>query len=163
MPLTSLNSNFLTCIGHVEWISDALVPVIQKISASISLEVRLSITGVIEESQSRDDDSAKEDPEIKIVGKTKSDLQLLRMPVVHVQRGRPNIELLMKEEISRANGDISVNGAFLVFDSLKNMLILVTVCGSHGLASTVRSSLSSPRFFEVLKGGPSVTLHVESA
>ncbi|KAF9464528.1 iron reductase [Collybia nuda] len=132
-------------IGHVEWISDALVPVMRKVPASISLEVRLAVTGVIE-SQSRDDDSAKEDPEIKIVGKTKTDIQLLGMPRVHIQRGRPDVKLLMQEEINRAAGDISVN-----------------VCGSHGLASTVRSSLSSPRFLDVLKGGPSVTLHVESA
>lgn len=41
-------------------------------------------------------------------------------------------------------------------------LTYIPVCGTHALAGAVRSSLRYPRFMDVLKGGPTVTLHVEA-
>lgn len=78
----------------------------------ISLDVQLFITGAVQEPQTP---SADEFGDLQLeVGKTRSDLHLLRMPFVHMQRGRPNLDLLMKEEVSRADGDISVNGECLI-------------------------------------------------
>ncbi|KXN81188.1 Ferric/cupric reductase transmembrane component 1 [Leucoagaricus sp. SymC.cos] len=38
----------------------------------------------------------------------------------------------------------------------------VTVCGTHALASAVRKAVRYPRMSDILKGGPTVSLHVEA-
>jgi ferric-chelate reductase len=43
------------------------------------------------------------------------------------------------------------------------MLSSVVVCGTHALANAVRSALRPARFMDVLRGGPTVSLHVESS
>ena len=36
------------------------------------------------------------------------------------------------------------------------------VCGTHALAETAREAIRTPRARDILRGGPTVTLHVES-
>lgn len=36
------------------------------------------------------------------------------------------------------------------------------VCGNHALASASRKALRSLRFLEVLRGGPTISLHIEA-
>ncbi|KAG6826265.1 hypothetical protein H0H92_000516 [Tricholoma furcatifolium] len=68
-------------------------------------------------------------------------------PGVDVIGGRPDLKQLVKDVISQDQ-----TGGAIAF----------TVCGSSPLTHAVRSALRSPRFFDVLRGGPTVVLHVES-
>lgn len=40
-------------------------------------------------------------------------------------------------------------------------MIVTTVCGSHALSSAVRKAIRYPRMVDILKGGPTISLHVE--
>ncbi|KAF8234222.1 hypothetical protein L208DRAFT_844838 [Tricholoma matsutake] len=62
-----------------------------------------------------------------------------------IAQGRPDIRSLINNEIANATGDIAVN-----------------VCGTGGLAKSVKGALRNPRFMDILRGGPSVTLHLEA-
>ncbi|KAF9455527.1 hypothetical protein BDZ94DRAFT_700132 [Collybia nuda] len=128
---------------HVEWISDALTPVVTNVPSSMSIDIRVFVTAGTD--QSWDDDSVEGDAENTGVNKIKLKQSLLNSPSVNVRQGRPDVDELIKEEINQASGPISVN-----------------VCGTHALARAVRSSLRCPRFMDVLRGGPTVTLHVEA-
>lgn len=50
----------------------------------------------------------------------------------------------------------------LRFKLLGRANVIGLVCGTLALANAVRSSLSRPRFMDILKGGPSITLHIEA-
>ena len=39
---------------------------------------------------------------------------------------------------------------------------MALVCGTDGLARSVKAALSDPRPMDILRGGPDVTLHVEA-
>jgi len=81
--------------GHFEWISDALLPVIQTIPVSLIVEMRLFITGAVRQDQLLQDSFS---------GST---------AVLTIEQGRPDTEHLIKREIARAAGDISVSGTLL--------------------------------------------------
>lgn len=112
MPVSNVSVPFIVLFlmdkaGHIEWISDALLPAIQDIPSSITVDIRVYVTAVVEDSRSWDDDSAEGDAELK--GDAKSGPQL---PGVNVEQGRPELKILIDEEINRATGHISVNGIF---------------------------------------------------
>jgi DUF4097 and DUF4098 domain-containing protein YvlB len=80
--------------GHFKWMSEALLPIIQNIPSSITVEIRLFTTGTVELKDPLSLDSPLED------NKT----------AVTITQGRPDLQSLIKDEISSATGDISVNG-----------------------------------------------------
>jgi ferric-chelate reductase len=90
--------------GQIEWISDALLPVIRNVPRTVALEIRLFVTGV----------KKREDRDVEFKARTegsnKSILRILTSPVVRLQSGRPDLHGLLKDKIARAGGDISVNG-----------------------------------------------------
>ncbi|KAF9028646.1 hypothetical protein BDZ89DRAFT_750566 [Hymenopellis radicata] len=67
--------------------------------------------------------------------------------VLTIERGaRPDLEKILTGEVRKTgSGTITVN-----------------VCGTLALANAVRGSLRSPRFGDIVRGGPSVLLHVEA-
>ncbi|GLB45169.1 putative ferric reductase NAD binding domain [Lyophyllum shimeji] len=130
--------------SHIDWIAEALVPAIAVAPPEISISIRVHVTGVKDDAQSWDDDSAEGDEEVK-VGKESSRAKGHQYPGISMEQGRPDLKRLLDDEIHQASGDMSVN-----------------VCGTHALANAVKSALRRPRFFDVLRGGPTVTLHVES-
>lgn len=70
---------------------------------------------------------------------------LLALPMVTTHRGRGDLEKLIAEEVEYARDAMSI-----------------TVCGTHALADAIRHSIRSPRFGDILRGGPTISLHVEA-
>ncbi|KIJ60858.1 hypothetical protein HYDPIDRAFT_97841 [Hydnomerulius pinastri MD-312] len=147
--------------NHIHWIDDTLIRALQLAPPSLSVSIRIHVTGAPatieplprlygngEGSEPSDDDSRSEIVELeggKAMEKSKD--SLLAIESVKVENGRPNLPAMLREEVECATGRMSVS-----------------VCGSQAVARSVRRSLrfpvSSP--LNVLNGGPSVTLHVES-
>ncbi|RDB30601.1 Ferric/cupric reductase transmembrane component 1 [Hypsizygus marmoreus] len=142
-------------VDHVRWISNPLQQSLRGVPSSISVEVRIFITTAIEDAQPWDDDAPApgaeapaDDIEVKAGGSShgsSSDPHLLDLDIVSVQQGRPDLKGLLGEATAHATGPISVN-----------------VCGTHALATAVRKVLRRPRTIDVLRGGPSITLHIEA-
>lgn len=130
--------------NHIEWITDALVPAITGVSSNINVSIRVYVTAAVEDAQSWDDDSVEGDEEIT-AGDETTRPKGLKYPGILTEQGRPDLKRLLDDEIHEASGAISVN-----------------VCGTHALANAVKSALRPPRFVDVLRGGPTVTLHIES-
>ena len=99
--------------GQVEWISDALLPVIRDTPPGVAVEVRLYVTG----GKERNANNIIDDMESKTrtQGGEKSVLKVLDSPVVCVQQSRPDLDGLIKDKIACAGGDISVNGNYIRF------------------------------------------------
>ncbi|KAF9238223.1 hypothetical protein BU15DRAFT_88459 [Melanogaster broomeanus] len=121
--------------GHLHWISDALF-------RANSL-VPPSLTGSLpsrEESDSVDQDNT-------IENKTTASESILSASWITMSSGRPDLKAILREEVNGAVGRMSVS-----------------VCGSQGLAGSVRHALRFPvsGMHSILRGGPSVTLYVES-
>ncbi|KAH7924967.1 hypothetical protein BV22DRAFT_1065836 [Leucogyrophana mollusca] len=147
--------------NHIQWIDDTLIRAIQLAPPSLTVSIRIHVTGApatmepltrtfgdeeVDKASIRDDsrseivESGKDTPE-------KSKDSLLAIDAVKLESGRANFPVILKEEVDLASGRMSVS-----------------VCGSQGIVRSVRQGLrfpvSSPS--NVLNGGPSVTLHVES-
>jgi len=149
--------------AHVEWISDALLPIVQNVPSSITIDIRLFITRAqIEDAQPWDNNPTEDDIEEADKEENTSESQLFSSSIVHVQKNRPDLKGLLKDEIARATGDIAVNGIVSLYMDSSENLLRSAVCGTASLASSVRSALRDPRPMDILKGGPAVTLHVEA-
>ncbi|EGN94560.1 hypothetical protein SERLA73DRAFT_62268 [Serpula lacrymans var. lacrymans S7.3] len=123
--------------SHVHWIDEALIKAIQLAPPSMSVSIHLYITGVPATSG---DHTVPEHSE-------KHQDSIFNMAAVKVQHGRADLDELLKEEVGITTGRMSVS-----------------VCGSQAIARAVRHALRFPVSgpSSILKGGPSVTLHVES-
>lgn len=141
---------------YVRWIEETLIKAVQLAPPSLTVSIRIFITGPPSTTQSlsrEDNPSVSSSTEKKgttehIVTKRVSfSSSLLSLRGVKMEFGRPDLDALLKEEVSIASGRMSVS-----------------VCGSHGIARTVRKALRFPVSgpCSILSGGPSVTLHVES-
>ncbi|KAJ6533461.1 ferric reductase NAD binding domain-containing protein [Mycena sp. CBHHK59/15] len=137
--------------AHIAWIADALCALLPPLPSShpLSFDIRLHVTAAPADTQSFASDSAVTDPEAPATPTTPvkniSESKLLAFPGVQVLAGRPDVRAILDGEIERAMGAVSVN-----------------VCGTTELAASVRRALRGVgRFVDVLRGGPSVVLHVE--
>lgn len=92
---------------------------------------------------------------------------VLAFESVKVESGRPDLTKMLGEVVLSATGRLSVSGE--LSPSVLSLCILIrmlsgAVCGSPGMAQTVRQALrfpvSSPS--SVLHDGPSVSLFVET-
>ncbi|KAG2122210.1 FAD-binding domain-containing protein, partial [Suillus cothurnatus] len=139
---------------HVQWIDEALIKAVQLAPPSLTVFIRIFDTGALSMSQSTEEDSSRSvpteksgTPEQDVANGSLTSSKLLLLRGVKMENGRANLDALLKEEISMASGSMSVS-----------------VCGSQGIARTVRHALRFPVSgpSSILSGGPSVTLHVES-
>jgi hypothetical protein len=89
--------------GHLEVLSDALLPVIQTIPASMAVEIRLFVTGTAEQNQLLFDGPLENSK-----------------AVVTIVQGRLDVGRFLKDEISGATGDLSVTGTSLCCLLLKS-------------------------------------------
>ncbi|KAH7912908.1 ferric reductase NAD binding domain-containing protein [Hygrophoropsis aurantiaca] len=146
--------------NHIHWIDETLIRALQLAPPHLTVSIRIHVTGAPatieplareygdDDAASIQDDSRSEIVELES-GKAmeKSKDSLLAIDAVKVENGRPNLPVMLREEVDMATGRMSVS-----------------VCGSQAVARSVRRALrfpvSSPS--NVLNGGPSVTLHVES-
>ncbi|KAF7763903.1 hypothetical protein Agabi119p4_8440 [Agaricus bisporus var. burnettii] len=65
--------------------------------------------------------------------------------MIKVHQERADLPTFIKNEVAQAHDCMSVN-----------------VCGSEKLNSAVRESIRTPRMVDILRGGPTISLHVES-
>ncbi|KAF7373154.1 Ferric/cupric reductase transmembrane component 1 [Mycena sanguinolenta] len=160
---------------QINWIAEPVTRALSSISSiqgAPDVEIRLHVTTAPEDTQSFDgeDRASRTDSDAEVapgavvgtdvaraekIGPTtkkidptaKAKVRMLGMKGVNLVYGRPDIQGILGAEIARANGAVSVN-----------------VCGTTELAQSARRALSSGiggRFMDVLRGGPSVLLHVE--
>ncbi|KAG6860264.1 hypothetical protein C0995_013508 [Termitomyces sp. Mi166 len=124
----------------IKWISDTLLTVIANPPSQIAISIRVYVTGSNMESDQSLNNSEDRDEENKAGRMTPGDL-----PGIDIANGRPDLARLIEEETVKASGAISFN-----------------VCGNPTMANTVRSALCRPRFWDILRGGATTILHVES-
>ncbi|KAJ7083231.1 iron reductase [Mycena epipterygia] len=122
---------------QIKSISGDLTRALDAVSDTLRVEIRIHVTASIEDTEP---DVEKSESSVST-----SDAKLLA-PAVRIIPGRPDVTAIVKSEVAAASGSISVN-----------------VCGTAGLAEHVRSALrEASSAADVLKGSPSVSLHVET-
>ncbi|KDQ51857.1 hypothetical protein JAAARDRAFT_198731 [Jaapia argillacea MUCL 33604] len=151
--------------SHIDWVASALTQALTDAPSSLQIAVRINVTGAPTEPppsapDAWEDDSIHDvpsslesripDPSQVEKSKSKNSLapSLLELPCVSIGRGRPDLKSMLGEEVECAEGRMFVN-----------------VCGSQGISRAVRAALRANPFggeSGVMRGGPSVTLHVES-
>ncbi|KAI0082566.1 hypothetical protein K474DRAFT_1585791 [Panus rudis PR-1116 ss-1] len=135
---------------HLKWISKALTEAMEYArTTSLVIEPRLYITGpqyTIPELPAVNADPS-DGSVTPLSSKSDEKLQPPAYSALKITHGRPSIRRLLQDEIAEASGPVSVD-----------------VAGPTPLSQSVARVLStgpaSP--MSVLKGGPSVTLHVET-
>ncbi|OCH91755.1 iron reductase [Obba rivulosa] len=122
--------------SQMEWISTALGDALEAAPSSLDISVLVHITAR----------SSTSDGRPRSISPL-SMISMIEFPSVQVVSGRPDFEILLKEEAEVTSGRMSV-----------------TVCGSQAIASACRAALRFPTSSaaSVAKGGPDVVLHVES-
>ncbi|KAJ7099901.1 ferric reductase NAD binding domain-containing protein [Mycena belliarum] len=133
---------FVWAIRHPEQIkaiSEDLLRALDGVSDSLSIDMRIHVTGSMNDTEidtEKREGSISSDPKNKLLG----------APGIQFLSGRPHVKEIVKAEVAAASGLISIN-----------------VCGTAGLAESVRSALRvASNTSRILKGGPSISLHVEA-
>ncbi|KAK0439364.1 iron reductase [Armillaria borealis] len=137
--------------SHIAWISGLLHGALDGVS-NVEVDIYIYITEGAQEGEGEwDDSSVNMDPEDKAEELPTSSQAGISDPnisrfVTISKRQRPDLTGIIDRELSACSGGtISIN-----------------VCGTTALAETVRCALRKPRCTDILKGGPSVVLHVEA-
>ncbi|KAJ7430521.1 ferric reductase like transmembrane component-domain-containing protein [Mycena galericulata] len=122
---------------QVRAISGDLLRALEGVSDSLTIDIRIHITASI-----RDTDFDAE----KCDHSTSEFTKPFDTPAVRFFLGRPDITETVQSEVAAASRSMSIN-----------------VCGTAGLAEHVRSALrTASSASDILKGGPSISLHVEA-
>ncbi|KAF8875281.1 ferric reductase NAD binding domain-containing protein [Mucidula mucida] len=142
---------------HASWIYKPLLKALKDLPNDLQIKIEIYVTdtaGAHEEAgREWDDDSvppSRDESEEKAGGSANSKDALDPFPfgdVLTIKKGgRPDLDKILSGEVGKmGGGTISVN-----------------VCGTVALANAVRGSLRSPRFGDIVRGGPSILLHVEA-
>ncbi|THH14583.1 hypothetical protein EW146_g5767 [Bondarzewia mesenterica] len=131
-------------IDHINLVYDDLAAVLRNVPASLKVDFRIHITSADGSPTlpSEGSSEVRSHPEEE----EKSVARVMRLPRTMIAKGRIDVQGVIEEVCSLAQGSVSVN-----------------VCGPAGLANrtraALRSSVAGP--MNVLKGGPSIELHVE--
>ncbi|KAK0211947.1 ferric reductase NAD binding domain-containing protein [Armillaria fumosa] len=136
---------------HVCWISSAISNALLRVPPSLHVEICIYVTGGSIESAQWDSTSVDSDKNSSSSSSTTSrngPPSFLGLESVNVYQGRPDLSQLLPEQAEATRGG----------------RMAVTVCGSRAVAQSCRSALQFPlrNAATVLRGGASVTLHVES-
>ncbi|KAL0959061.1 hypothetical protein HGRIS_014361 [Hohenbuehelia grisea] len=133
-------------ISHASWVSETLYKALMLAPAGLEIHIKLFVTGHAPDVVSWGDSESmlSKSP---ISPRSAQAPPLLGLPAVQVNTGRPDLRSILCQEADCTNGRMSVN-----------------VCGSRSISNAVKAALSFPvsSVNSVLKGGASVTLHVES-
>ncbi|EKM76674.1 hypothetical protein AGABI1DRAFT_78091 [Agaricus bisporus var. burnettii JB137-S8] len=140
-------------LEHIVWIEDDLLGALKDIPPNLSLNIHIfaaSNQNDIEEDPEKLDDTGstaeKENgTESGIHEGYHGSHRILSLPMIKVHQERADLPTFIKNEVAQAHDCMSVN-----------------VCGSEKLNSAVRESIRTPRMVDILRGGPTISLHVES-
>ncbi|KAI0068942.1 hypothetical protein BV25DRAFT_1817865 [Artomyces pyxidatus] len=132
--------------GHLTWISKLLGEAISAAPPSLTIEPRIYVTGARLPVQDIPSVAYAGSSNPSLESPIKEKPELPSYNAFKITHGRPSIRRLLQDEIASAAGPVSVD-----------------VAGPSAIAQSVRSALrSSAGPLDVLKGAPSVTLHVET-
>ncbi|KAJ7082379.1 ferric reductase like transmembrane component-domain-containing protein [Mycena belliarum] len=128
---------------HITAISDILCQALDGLDPkSLGIEIQIHVTTSVD-GMDCDEASAATDME---KGGDAATRRLLGFPYIRVCEGRPDVDEIVRTEIGAATGDMSVD-----------------VCGARTLTEHVQRALrGATSGADVLRGGPSVRLHVEA-
>ena len=165
MPL--LVSANIILADYLSWLSKTLTEALSHATCSLSIELRMYLTAPSTKTSSSNASNASEKCDHSAVKTTTMMSPTEYHPSLKLVHGRPDIRRVLHDEIAACTdgGPISVDGQHPFDEPLMSELTIVSaVAGPAGLTSAVRRALCSdvaaPR--AVLKGFPSVTLHVET-
>ncbi|KAG0696159.1 ferric reductase NAD binding domain-containing protein [Suillus ampliporus] len=140
---------------HIHWIDKVLIRALRLAPPSLSISIHIHITGEPATIETLPFSYGPNNDAQPVRDGSRSDIaefqdgkeSILAIESVKLANGRPNLPAMLRDEVEMATGRMSVS-----------------VCGSHGIARSVRGALrfpvSSP--LSIANGGPSVTLHIES-
>ncbi|KAF8160384.1 ferric reductase NAD binding domain-containing protein [Mycena galopus ATCC 62051] len=136
---------------QINWIAQVVTRALSSIASTENapvIDVRLHVTTAAEDAQSlegRSSVSTDAEATAGTIDPTAKE-RLFALQGVSLIYGRPEIKGILDRVIAEARGAVSIN-----------------VCGTTELAQSVRYALRGgiTRFMDVLRGGPSVLLHVE--
>ncbi|KAF9468795.1 FAD-binding domain-containing protein [Collybia nuda] len=134
--------------GHLIWISKILTDTLASASRTLTIEPRIYITGskyMIPQVTSESESGPPSSP--SSISESEKNKDLPSYSSLKLVHGRPSIRKLLHDEISASLGPVSVDiaGPSTLAESVRR---------------TLRSNVASP--LAVLRGMPSVTLHVET-
>ncbi|PFH49410.1 hypothetical protein AMATHDRAFT_147750 [Amanita thiersii Skay4041] len=129
---------------QITWISEDLMYELRDLPQDVSVDVQVFVTADVQSADIWDKNSEDKDLEKKSSDKRPAP-SFQDLPCVQVKEGRPDIDELLRGKLARTHVAMSVN-----------------VCGAQGLVDASRKALRSPRFLDILRGGPTVSLHVEA-
>jgi hypothetical protein len=160
-------------IAHIQWIEEELIKAVRLAPPSLTLSIRIFISGSTAASQSDlsgEDDFTLSRAAVEKKGITEPSVvtqgdtlpsSLSSLGGTEVKQGRADLDALLNEEVNMTSGRMSVSGEYT---SPRNAQVtdIPPVCGSRGIARAVRHALRFPECgpSNILSGGPSVTLHV---
>ena len=156
-------------IAHLNWLSSNLHRALNNVPKELSIEIRIFVTNpsATPDTIDWDNDSVHSTGEgtVETMEKGRSRSSLLGLPIVSLEHQRPNLsEILSKEADQIDGGKMSVTGESPTSPPDRYLRVSCLVCGSQSVAKAVRSALrfnvTGPA--KVLRGGPSISLHVES-
>ncbi|KAF9528716.1 ferric reductase NAD binding domain-containing protein [Crepidotus variabilis] len=119
---------------HAQW----LAPAIRNIPGDLSVSVKIFVTS------DKTAVSAENSADVSLSDEKTEEPGLHDRPLVSVDYGRPSITAIVKNEVEKSRGRMCVN-----------------VCGPSGLIEATRVAVRKPRPMDILRGGPTITLHVE--
>ena len=161
-------------IDHLGWIKKELSEAIISAPSALVVEARIFVTRPtkkIENSSFVDAEkgekrvtSHKSSSSSPASSETDVNALALAESLIRVSSGRPDVEHLIDQAVSSSQGPVSVDGEHEVLAPRIVLTQIIPVAGPSSLASAVRTAIGldtlSPK--AILKGRPTVTLHVET-
>ncbi|KAA1473381.1 hypothetical protein DENSPDRAFT_802497 [Dentipellis sp. KUC8613] len=129
---------------HIKLVYEDLRATLTDLPSSLTVDVRIFVTSPDVPSLP---DSERSSVATDVDGSSENHMvKATNLPMARVEKGRPDMKVLLDEARSLAVGNMSVN-----------------ICGPGGLAEGVKKALASPTdVVNILRGGPSVDLFVEA-
>ncbi|KIM37179.1 hypothetical protein M413DRAFT_77388 [Hebeloma cylindrosporum] len=127
---------------HICWIEDILMPALIGIPSSTEVAVKIYVTK--SEKDSEKEESSVEELDPNDSSRSQRIGRVVDSEYVSFTSGRPDLQDMNQREIEKASGRMSINA-----------------CGPHGLGNTVRKAVRTPRLMDILRGGPTINLHIE--
>ena len=159
----------ITLLEYIRWIEDILMPALAGVPSSIEVVVKIHVTKPEKDSEklgnyeSKTKESLDEELDPTDNSHSRPIARAVDSPYVSFENGRPDLHGIIQQEIAMVSGRMSISGKpepkFVRWDSL--LTVFFPACGPFELGNAVRKAIRTPRFMDILRGGPTVTLHVE--
>jgi ferric-chelate reductase len=164
---SSSNLSLICVIDHISWISEALGSATKMAPTGLEISIQIYVTGGIV-SQQLDNASIKSEKGIHETEEEGCLPSLFEDPTVQITTGsRPSLKYILQNEAGFTARRMGVVGLYycLSTNSCCSLILrTTTVCGSRSITSAVKDALGFPIAgpSTIMKGGPSITLHMEA-